>query len=187
MEVKASSKFVRISPKKVRPLLAPLKNLDVNTALHQLLYHRSKASRIVYKLIKSAVSNAQNNYNLKENNLKIKSLTVDSGPSYKRYWFRSRGSADRLLKRNSHLNIVLAEIKPTVIKKTVSPPTGASKPKLPATGQPAASKEAVQDKPASDIGKSGQPATSGELSQKAAAKSKMSGFKNIFSRRTTNK
>jgi len=186
MEVSAKTKFARISPKKARLLLVPLKNLDVTTALNQLQYHKSKTSQIVCKLVKSALSNAKNNYNLKEDNLKIKSLTVDSGPSYKRYWFRSRGSADRLLKRSSHFNVVLAEIKPTIVKKpVVSGRTG--KPPVP-VNKPVKLEEVSKDKPVNDIDKDDKSTSpGGGASRNTAPKSKMSGFKNIFSRRTTNK
>ena len=119
MDVNASAKFVRISPKKALPLVRSLRGKKVNAALAGLKKHPTKTAGILYKLIYSAVSNARNNYNLKEDNLKIKRLTVDEGPRFKRYWFRSRGSADQLLKRGSHFNVVLTEITPTLIKKTV--------------------------------------------------------------------
>ncbi len=122
MEVSAVSKFIRISPKKVQPMVVALRKLPVTDALLQLKYHSSKSAKLIYKLIHSASANATNNYNLKEDNLRIKTLTVDTGPTMKRYWFRSHGSADPLLKRSSHLKVVLEEIKPSLVKKTVAKP-----------------------------------------------------------------
>lgn len=176
MEVHAKIKFARISPKKVRPLLKPLKNMGVTTALNHLKFHKSKTAVLLYKLVKSALSNAQNNYNLKEDNLKIKNLSVDSGPTFKRYWFRSRGNADTLLKRSSHINVTLVEINPTVVKKTVSKPSSAVKePAQPATE----SKSTDQPKTVADQPKGGIKDT------QPTAKTK--GIQNIFKRRTTNK
>ncbi len=123
MEVKATIKFARISPKKAASTVAALRKQKVAGALEQLRFTNNKTAGIVYKLLHSAVSNAKNNYNLKEDNLLIKTITVSDGPRYKRYWLRSRGSADTLLKRTSHFNVVLAEIKPTTVKKVVKPAT----------------------------------------------------------------
>lgn len=121
MEVRAIAKGVRISPKKARPMAKVLRGKSSAAAMEQLRFDVTKSGRLMYKLIFSAVSNAKNNYNLKEDNLRIKTLTVDSGPSFKRYWFRSRGSADRLIKRSSHFAVVLEEINPTLVKKPVTP------------------------------------------------------------------
>jgi large subunit ribosomal protein L22 len=114
MQVTASTKFVRISPKKVRPFLGDLRGKKVTPALAALKFSPNKSGRLLYKLIQSAAANALNNYNLKQDNLKIKTLQVDEGPRYRRYWFRSHGSADLLLKRTAHLSVVLEEILPTV-------------------------------------------------------------------------
>ena len=120
MDITAKAKFVRISPKKAIMLVRSLRGQKTTVALNGLKNHPTKTSGILYKLISSAVSNAKNNYNLKEDNLKIKRLTVDDGPTAKRYWFRSRGNADQLLKRASHFEIILTEITPTLIKKKVT-------------------------------------------------------------------
>jgi len=122
MEVRAIAKFTRISPKKARPMARAMRGLTVTNALDQLKYHQSKTAKLFYKLIKSAVNNASNNYNLKEDNLKIKNLTVNTGPTMKRYWFRSHGAADPLLKRSSHFAVIVEEIKPTLIKKRATTP-----------------------------------------------------------------
>ena len=176
MEVSAKAKFARISPKKVRPLLKPLKNMGVTNALNHLKFHKSKSAVIIYKLVKSALSNAQNNYNLKENNLKIKNITVDSGPTFKRYWFRSRGNADQLRKRSSHFSVILAEINPTIVKKKVEK-------SMATTVAPAKSETSTNpiDK-SQDV-----PTTSKTNIQDNQPATKRTGLQNIFKRRTTNK
>lgn len=174
MEIQASAKFVRIGPKKVRSLLVPLRGMKVGDVLTHLKYHRSKAAKLVYKLVHSALSNAKNNYNFKEDNLKIQRLTVDSGPTYKRYWLRSRGGADKLLKRSSHLKITLAEINPTVVKKTVAKPV------------------TIRPQPSTDTTSAPLKATDTSDKSKASPspetpKPTKGGFRKIFTRRTTNK
>jgi len=165
MEVSATAKFVRISPKKARPLIAAVRKLPVTGALTVLKYHRSKTARLLYKVIKSAAANATNNYNLKEDNLRIKTLTVDGGPTTKRFWFRSHGAADPLLKRSSHFHVVVEEIKPTLVKKPVASPASA-----PSAGP----KEST---PVATL----RPST--KLSQPRLTQ----GLKKILTRRTTNK
>ncbi len=173
MEIQASAKFVRISPKKVRSLLVPLRGMKVGDVLIHLKYHRSKAAKLVYKLVHSALSNAKNNYNFKEDNLRIQHLTVDSGPTYKRYWLRSRGGADKLLKRSSHLKITLAEINPTLVKKVVAKPVAT---KL----EPSADKESSLK--TADTSDKSKTSLSPETPRPAKG-----GFRKIFTRRTTNK
>jgi len=118
MEIIAKAKFIRISPKKVRPLLKDLRQKKVSLVLASLRYTHTKAGRLLYKLIASAAANATNNYNLKTDNLKIKALTADDGPRFKRHWLRSHGSADVILKRNAHLSVILEEIQPSVVTST---------------------------------------------------------------------
>ena len=168
MDIQASAKFIRISPKKVSALLVPLRGMKTSEALTYLKFHRSKAARLVHKLVHSAVSNAKNNYNFKADNLKIKYLTVDGGPSYKRYWFRSRGGADKLIKRTSHLQVTLTEIKPSLVKKPVA--------------QPAPSKP-PPDRPIHT--ETPQRPQSAPIAE--APKPKSGALKRIFTRRTTNK
>jgi len=120
MEIKAKAKFVRISPKKVKPLLRDIKGKKTTVVLEALRYSPRKSGQLLYKLIASAVANANNNYNLDKENLKIKNIIADSGPTFKRQWMRSHGSADVRLKRTSHLSVVLEEVLPTLKKKVSS-------------------------------------------------------------------
>jgi large subunit ribosomal protein L22 len=121
MQVTASTKFVRVSPKKVRPFLKDLRGKKVMPVLASLQFANTKSGKLLYKLLHSAAANASNNYNLKTDNLKVKILKVDEGPRFRRYWYRSHGSADLQMKRTSHLSVVLEEITPTIQPTTVKP------------------------------------------------------------------
>jgi len=172
MEVQASLKFARISPKKVRPLLKNIRGQRVGQVLSSLKYSPSKAGRLIRQVIASASANAVNNYNLKADNLRVKSLVTGDGPRYKRYWFRSRGSADQLLKRTAHIAVVLEEIKPTLGSPKPQPKTSPSD--TPKTTTPAS--------------KSAQPAATSAApkTKSTAANRKGLNVGKIF-RRTTNK
>jgi len=174
MEIVAKAKFIRISPKKVHPLLKDLRRKKAVLVLASLRYAHTKAGKLLYKLISSAISNATNNYNLKTDNLKIKTLTVDEGPRLKRHWLRSHGSADVILKRSSHLVVVLEEIQPTASPKAKSKPIS----KI----TPPPGDKLVTDKATSDELAPNQA----NLDKGKIKKSGGAGLKRIF-RRTTNK
>ena len=75
------------------------------------------------------MANAANNYNIKSENLCIKSLTVDEGPRAKRYWLRSHGAADLKLKRMAHLTVILEEVLPTGGRRPAKPIVPGSTPR----------------------------------------------------------
>lgn len=145
MQVTAKAKFVRISPKKVKPLLKDIKGKKTTVVLEALKYSPRKSGQLLYKLIASAVANANNNYNLDKNNLKIKSIVADSGPTFKRQWMRSHGSSDVRLKRTSHLSVVLEEILPTLKKKVKKSDTKDIHPQKPETDVPSKPKESGEE------------------------------------------
>jgi large subunit ribosomal protein L22 len=122
MEVKAKTKYCRISPKKTRLVADLIRGLPVIEAENQLLYIPKKASRFILKTLKSAVANAEHNYNLKKENLYIKKITVDQGPTLKRWTAKAFGRATPIRSKTSHIEIVLEEIKPTEIKKKEKEP-----------------------------------------------------------------
>ena len=109
MEAKAITKYVRISPFKVRKLTGVVKGKPVETALNTLKFMPQKAAGIVFKTIRSAVSNAEQNMNLDVDDLVVQNLIVDQGPSLKRFRARARGRGSRILKRTSHITVILAE------------------------------------------------------------------------------
>ncbi|MEJ2638687.1 MAG: 50S ribosomal protein L22 [Desulfosarcinaceae bacterium] len=109
MEAKAITKYVRISPFKVRKLTGVVKDKPVETALNSLKFMPQKAAAIVSKTIRSAVANAEQNMNLDVDDLIVRNLIVDQGPSLKRFKARARGRGSRILKRTSHITVILAE------------------------------------------------------------------------------
>jgi large subunit ribosomal protein L22 len=109
MEAKAITKYVRISPFKVRKLTGVVKDQPVEAALNALKFMPQKAAGIVYKTISSAVANAEQNMNLDVDDLIVSNLIVDQGPSLKRFRARARGRGSRILKRTSHITVILAE------------------------------------------------------------------------------
>lgn len=114
MEVSAKAKFIRMSPRKVRLVADVIRGLDVDEALVQLEFNKKSASLPLAKLLKSAISNAEENHQLKRDNLFVKELTVDGGPTLKRWQPRAFGRATMLRKRSAHMAIVLGEKVPTV-------------------------------------------------------------------------
>ena len=117
MEVKASLKYLRISPRKVRLVADLIKGLSVKVAEANLLHVSKRSSNPLLKLLKSAVANAEHNFGLDKNNLFIRAIRVDEGPALKRWRPRARGAAFSIKKRTSHIFLTLKEIKETREKK----------------------------------------------------------------------
>jgi large subunit ribosomal protein L22 len=109
MDVKATMKFVRISPTKARDLARKIQGMPVADALNAMQFTRRKAATLILKTLKSAVANAENNAKLSAENLRVKEAVVENGPTMKRFRPRARGGASRILKRSSHIRIVLAD------------------------------------------------------------------------------
>lgn len=109
MEVRSTYRYARISPFKVREVAREIQGLPVSAALDVLAFTPKKAAFLIGKTLKSAVANAENNANLKADGLVIKEAVVDEGPRLKRIIARARGSASRILKRTSHIRIVLSD------------------------------------------------------------------------------
>lgn len=113
-----------MSPKKVRLVIDVIRGMDALDAKKQLAFMTKKAARPVGKLLDSAIANATNNFGLKENNLYVKEVMADGGPSLKRWRPRAFGRASKILKRTSHILIVLGERVPTDPKKAPSAGSG---------------------------------------------------------------
>jgi large subunit ribosomal protein L22 len=109
MEVKAVARYVRISPQKVRKILGDVKGKPVEAGLNSLKFMPQKAAAIVEKTLRSAVANADHNNELDVDSLFIKNITVDQGPSLKRFRARARGRGSRILKKTSHITVVVAD------------------------------------------------------------------------------
>ena len=110
MEVKAITKYVRISDLKAREVAREIQGLPVSEALSLLNFVPKKAAFLYGKTLRSAVANAENNHELEADDLYIKSATATKGPMLKRIMPRARGSAAGIKKRMSHLTLVLAPI-----------------------------------------------------------------------------
>jgi large subunit ribosomal protein L22 len=109
MEVKAITKFIRVSPKKARLVADLVRGKDINSAFATLRFMPKKSAGIILKTVKSAVANAENNFNLEKKDLVIKTITVNQGPSLKRFRPRSKGMASPLLKRTSHITVFVSD------------------------------------------------------------------------------
>lgn len=115
--MKSYLKNYRQSPRKVRLVADLIRGKRVDAALIQLEMGGKRANAPIVKLIKSAVSNAKNNFDTNEENLVIKEIRIDKGIVMKRIMPRARGSAARINKRTSHISIVLEEQAETAKKK----------------------------------------------------------------------
>lgn len=115
----ATAKYVRISPSKVKIVLDIIRGKDYNEAMAILQGTPKAASEILIKILASAGANAENNLNLSKSDLYVAECFANSGPIYKRWWPRSHGSADTILKRTSHITIILDEKQNDVLEKPV--------------------------------------------------------------------
>jgi large subunit ribosomal protein L22 len=118
MEVRSIYKYARISPFKVREVTREIQGLPVSAALDILSFTPKKAAFLIGKTLKSAVANAENNANLKVDGLVVKEAIVGEGPTIKRMMPRARGSGSRILKRTSHIRIVLSDEIPIETRET---------------------------------------------------------------------
>ena len=109
MEARAYLKYARISPRKVQIVLDLIRGKDAGTAMAILKNTPKSASEYLIKLLKSAVANAENNFGMDASKLYVSECFVCPGPTLKRLLPRAKGSADRLLKRSSHVTIAVQE------------------------------------------------------------------------------
>src|SRR5437763_14220444 len=109
MEVRSTYKYARISAFKVREVTREIQGLPVSAALDLLAFTPKKAAFLIGRTLKSAVANAENNANLKVDGLVVKEAVVGEGPTIKRMMARARGSGSQILKRTSHIRIVLTD------------------------------------------------------------------------------
>jgi large subunit ribosomal protein L22 len=109
MEAKALARNIRISPQKARLVADLVRGSKVETALNTLRFMPKKGARILRKVIESAVANASQNEAIDVDNLYVKTIHVDGGPTLKRIRPMPMGRAGRILKRSSHITVVLDE------------------------------------------------------------------------------
>lgn len=108
-EVKAIAKYVRIAPRKVRIVIDLIRGKDVADALAILKFTPKRGSVLVDKVLRSAIANAENNFDMDTDNLYVSKCFVDQGPTLKRIHPRSRGQAFSILKHTSHITVVVSE------------------------------------------------------------------------------
>jgi len=177
MEIRAEAKYIRVSPRKARLVADLIRNLDVEEAENQLGFLNKVAAEPIFKLLRSAVSNALHNFKLKKENLYIKEIQVNGGPALKRWKPRAFGRATPIKKRSAHISIVLGERKasaPSLRKKLLEKK---EKPQVVPTLKSFTSEKKISRKPA-EIQKSEKKEVSKEYK-------KTKGFlKRIFTRKT---
>ena len=110
-QAKAIARTVRIAPRKVRLVVDLIRGKQVGEAVAILRHTPKAASPVVEKVLKSAVANAEHNYDLDINNLVISEVFVDEGPTLKRFRPRAQGRASSINKRTSHITLVVSEKK----------------------------------------------------------------------------
>ena len=108
-EAKATLRFARISSRKVKIVADLIRGKNVDEALAIVKFTPKASSEIIEKLLKSAIANAENNHNMKQNNLYVAEIYANQGPTLKRIRPAAKGSAVRIRKRTSHITIVLRE------------------------------------------------------------------------------
>jgi large subunit ribosomal protein L22 len=111
MQAKAVARTVRIAPRKARLVVDLIRGKHVGEAVAILRHTNKAASPIVEKVLKSAIANAEHNYEMDANNLYVTEAYVNEGPTLKRYRPRAMGRASQINKRTSHITIVVSEKK----------------------------------------------------------------------------
>ena len=109
MEARAVAKYIRISPLKARSVADAIRGKNVGEAYGILKFTPRKGAFLIEKVLKSAVSNAENNFEMEINNLFVSEIFIDEGPTLKRFKPRAMGRADMIRKRTSHITVVVSE------------------------------------------------------------------------------
>ncbi len=109
MEVLAKHRYAQISPQKVRLVADQIRGLSVADAINVLTYSPKKAAGLVKKVLESAMANAEHNEGADIDELTVAKIFVDEGPTMKRISPRAKGRADRILKRSSHISVIVSD------------------------------------------------------------------------------
>lgn len=141
MEVKAETKYARISAFKVREVTREIQGLPAEQALEIVRLIPKKAARLIGKTLASAIANAENNNNLRAANLVVLQAVAGEGPTLKRMHTRARGSGSRINKRTAHIKITLTEAAPVAEKPVKAKGVKKSKPAKAAKAAPAKASE----------------------------------------------
>ncbi len=109
METRAVAKYIRISPRKLKPICDLVRGKNANEAMAILNFTPRKGARLMAKVLQSAMSNAENNHDMNVESLYVKEVYANQGPRMKRYKAGSHGRANPRLIRTSHIGVVVAE------------------------------------------------------------------------------
>ena len=109
MDVRSTAKTVRVTPRKARPVLDLVRGKSVEEALAILEFTPNQAAKAVYKVVKSAAANAVHNNQLNADALYVKACYADEGIVMKRFMPRAKGNAAQILKRTSHITVVVSD------------------------------------------------------------------------------
>lgn len=107
MEAKATAKYVRMSPSKLKPVTDLVRGKDLNEALTILKFTSGKGAELVEKVVQSAAANAENNHDMNPNELYVAEIYANQGPTMKRFRAGAQGRASMILKRTSHIAVTL--------------------------------------------------------------------------------
>lgn len=111
MQTVSKLKFVRMSPQKGRLVADMIRGMPVERALNVLRFDPRRASRVIKKVLESAIANAENNDGADVDELRVKSVMVDVGPVLRRFQARAKGRGTRISKRTSHVTVLVSEEK----------------------------------------------------------------------------
>jgi len=109
MQIAAKLMFARISPQKGRLVADQVRGMPVDKALNLLAFSPKKGAELIKKVLESAIANAEHNEGADIDELKVKSIMVDEGPQMKRMHARAKGRGNRIVKRTSHITVVVAD------------------------------------------------------------------------------
>ena len=109
MQVAATLRYARISPQKCRLVADQIRGKSVAQAIDILRFSPKKAARVVHKVLESAIANAEHNHGADIDELKVAVVQVDGAPFFARYRARAKGRGNRILKRNSHITVRVAD------------------------------------------------------------------------------
>lgn len=107
MEAKATAKYVRMSPSKLKPVTDLVRGKDLNEALTILKFTSGKGAELVEKVVQSAAANAENNHDMNPDELYVAEIYANQGPTIKRFRAGAQGRASMILKRTSHIAVTL--------------------------------------------------------------------------------
>ena len=171
-EVRAAAKWVRITPRKARLVVEHIRGRTVPEARTMLAFSERAAAREIDKLLRSAVANAEANHNLIGDDLVVKSVYVDEGPTIKRWRARARGRAAQIRKRMCHITLTLAPSTTATVIRAPEPEAPAEEKPKRAPRRKAAPKAKAETKPKAEASEKKPAAKKPAARKRAPAKKK---------------